>query len=59
MGYYLKNGSLLLFKLRILDASVIDGHELVGENLLGDGEVAEGDGTLVEVALLNLRVDDA
>ena len=43
----------------VLDAGVVDGHEFVGEDLFGGGDVLEGDGAVVEVSFLDLAVDDA
>jgi len=51
--------SRLLFELGIADACVVDGLQLLYEYGLGVLDVAEGDGAVAEVALVNLRVDDA
>ena len=42
----------------IADACVIDGLQFLNQYSLGILDVAEGDGTLAEVALSHLRVDD-
>ena len=48
----------LFFKLWVGDAGVIDGLQLFDEHGLGIGDVAEGDGALLEVALSHLGVDE-
>ena len=53
-----KKGTLVLFlQFWITDTGVIDGLQLLDEHRLGVGNVAEGDGTLAEIAFGHLRVD--
>ena len=51
--------SLLLLQFGVGDTCVVDGLQFLDENGLGVGDVAERDGTLLEIALFHLRVDDA
>ena len=48
-----------LLQVGITDTGVIDGLQLLDENSLGVGDVAEGDGALLEVAFLHLCVDES
>ena len=47
----------LLFQLWVADAGMVDGFQLLDEDGLGVGDVAESDGTLLEITLFYLRVD--
>ena len=51
--------SRLLFQFGIADACVVDGLQFLDEDGLGVLDVAESDGTIAEVALVHLCVDDA
>ena len=49
----------LPFCFGVRDAGVINRLETLDEHELGEGEVAEGDRTLLEEALVDIAVDDA
>ena len=49
----------LLLQLRIGDTRVVDGLQFLDEDRLGVGDVAEGDGALLEISLCHLCVDEA
>ena len=48
----------IFLQLRIADAGMVDGLEFFDEHGLGILDVAEGDGAVAEVALVDLRVDE-
>ena len=48
----------LLLQVGIADTGVIDGFQLLDKHSLGIGNVSEGDGTLLEIALCNLSVNE-
>ena len=49
----------LFLQLRIGKTGVIDHLEFLNKNRLGVGNVAEGDGALLEIAFCHLGVDES
>ena len=49
----------LFFQLGVGNTRMIDGFQLLDEDGLGVGDVAESDGTLLEITFFHLRVDQS
>ena len=56
--YYVFKKILCLFEFGVGEAGVVDCLELLDEDGLGVGNIAEGDGTLLEVAFSHLGIDE-
>ena len=50
---------ILLLQFRVGDTGMVDGLQLLDQHRLGIGDVAEGDGALLEVSLCHLSIDEA
>ena len=48
----------LLFQFGIIDTGVIDRLQFLNQHGLGIGNIAEGDGALLEIAFSHLAVDE-
>lgn len=44
--------------MRVRDASMVDGLQTLDEHALGEGDVTEGDRTLLEEAVSHLAIDE-
>ena len=55
--YYVFKKILCLFEFGVGESGVVDGLQLLDEDSLGVGDVAEGDGALLEIAFCHLSVD--